>query len=89
MKASNISDKELKLIKRRSAENWLVFNSRWIKKLRKGTQSKRLENGNSTSLRKRLDAGVDYGVLEKEGRHSACWWKLTPYAEMLLEEMVE
>lgn len=82
------SDEELKLIKRRSAENWLVTNSKWLRKLRKGTQSSAIRGDRPVgSMRKRLEAGVNYGVLERSGTHSACRWLLTPYAEMLLEEM--
>ena len=82
------SDKELKLIWRLNAENWLVMNAKWLHKLRKGAQSSTIMGDRpANSIRKRLEAGVDYGVLEVTGTYSGAWWKLTPYAEHLLEEM--
>ncbi len=84
------SDEELKLIKRRNAENWLVTNSEWISALREGTQSGAIRGDRPVgSMRKRLDVGVEYGVIEMYGTGppSTTWWQLTPYAEMLLEEM--
>ncbi|GAI03899.1 unnamed protein product [marine sediment metagenome] len=82
------TDKELKLIKRRNAENWLLMNDKWLRKLRRGTKSSTIKgNRPAGSIRKRLEAGVDYGVLKRTGKHSGCKWKLTPYAEMLLEEL--
>ncbi len=82
------SDEELKLIERRNAENWLVMNAKWLHKLRKGAKSSTIMGDRPTgSIRKRLEAGVDYGVLVVTGAYSGAWWKLTPYAEMLLEEM--
>ena len=78
----------MKLLKRRNAENWLVMNAKWLPKLRKGTKSSTIMGDRpSGSIRRRLDVGVEYGVLKRSGTYSGCWWMLTPYAEMLLEEM--
>lgn len=67
------------------------MNDKWLHKLRKGTKSSAIigDSRPSGSIRRRLEAGVDYGVLKRTGKYSGCRWKLTPYAEMLLEEMVE
>ncbi len=82
------NDEELKLIKRRNAENWLLMNAKWLPKLRKGTKSSAIIRDRPLgSIRRRLDAGVDYGLLVRFGTYSGCRWKLTPYAEMFLEEM--
>lgn len=80
---SQYTDEELALIHRRNAENWLSYHHEWLERLRRGVIGADLAENPTYAHRKRLNAGMEFGVLTlRDG-----YWKLTPYAEEIIKEL--